>query len=89
LSVLKRMVREGAKYAGSREEAQESVQKWYPRALDMFGHSNSETSRKAIELGLKRWTNEEARARYIQEITPLVQSMGLTLPPADFDRHVM
>jgi 1,2-phenylacetyl-CoA epoxidase catalytic subunit len=89
LGVLKRMVREGPKYAGTREEAQESINKWYPRALDMFGHSNSETSRKAIELGLKRWTNEEARARYIQEVTPLVASMGLTLPPAEFDRHVL
>jgi 1,2-phenylacetyl-CoA epoxidase catalytic subunit len=88
-SVLKRIVREGPKYSGSREEAQEAVQKWYPRALDMFGHSNSETSRKAIELGLKRWTNEEARARYIQEVTPLVHGMGLTLPPAEFDRHVL
>jgi len=88
-SVLRRMVHDGPKYSGSKAEAQAAVNKWYPRALDMFGHSNSETSRKAIELGLKRWTNEEARARYIQEITPLVQSMGLTLPPADFDRHVM
>jgi len=88
-SVLKRMVREGPRYSGSREEAQAAVQKWYPRALDMFGHSNSETSRKAIELGLKRWTNEEARARYIQEITPLVHALGLTLPPAEFDRHVL
>ena len=88
-NVLRRMVRDGARYAGSKEEAQEAVRKWYPRALDMFGHSNSATSRRAIEYGLKRWTNEEARARYIQEITPLVQSMGLELPPTDFDRHVL
>jgi 1,2-phenylacetyl-CoA epoxidase catalytic subunit len=88
-SVLRRMVQDGAKYYGSRDEAQAAVQKWYPRALDMFGHSNSETSRRAIEWGLKRWTNEEARARYIQEVSGLVASIGLELPPADFDRHVM
>ena len=88
LSVLRRMVKDGSRYYGSKEEAQEAIYKWYPRALDMFGHSGSETSRRAIELGLKRWTNEEARARFIQEVTPLVQSLGLELPSADFDRRI-
>jgi len=88
-SVLRRMVQDGAKYSGSKEEAQASVLKWYPRALDMFGHSNSDTSRRAIEYGLKRWTNEEARRRYIDEVTALVGSLGLTLPPPEFDRHVL
>jgi 1,2-phenylacetyl-CoA epoxidase catalytic subunit len=88
-NVLRRMAKHGAAYAGSKEEAQEAVEKWFPRALDMFGHSHSETSRLAIELGLKRWTNEEARERYIQEIVPLVRSMGLELPSAEFDRHIL
>jgi 1,2-phenylacetyl-CoA epoxidase catalytic subunit len=88
-SVLRRMVQDGPKYYGSREEAQASVMKWYPRALDMFGHSNSETSRRAIDYGLKRWTNEEARGRFIQEVSALVASIGLELPPPEFDRHVL
>lgn len=88
-NVLRRMVQPGSKYAGPREDAQEAVLRWYPRALDMFGHSNSETSRKAVECGLKRWTNEEARERYIGEVTPLIASLGLELPPADFDRRVL
>ncbi len=87
-SVLKRMAKDEGKYCGTKEEAQAAIRKWYPRALDMFGHSHSETSRRAIEMGLKRWTNEEARERYIQEITPLVRSMGLELPAPDFDRHI-
>jgi 1,2-phenylacetyl-CoA epoxidase catalytic subunit len=88
-SVLKRMARDGAKYNGSKEEAQAAVQKWYPRSLDMFGHSNSETSRKAIAYGLKRWTNEEARERFIREVTPLVKSMGLELPAPEFNRRIL
>ena len=88
-SVLRRMVQDGPKYSGSKEEAQAAVNKWYPRALDMFGHSNSETSRRAIEYGLKRWTNEEARRRFIEEVTGLVAALGLTLPPPEFDRHVL
>jgi 1,2-phenylacetyl-CoA epoxidase catalytic subunit len=87
-SVLRRMVQDGAKYYGSKAEAEESVRKWYPRALDMFGHSNSETSRRAIEFGLKRWTNEEARRRFVGEVTTLFRSIGLELPPEEFDRHV-
>jgi 1,2-phenylacetyl-CoA epoxidase catalytic subunit len=88
-SVLRRMVHDGPKYVGSAEEAQRVVNKWYPRALDMFGHSNSDTSRRAIEFGLKRWTNEEARARYMQEVSGLTRSIGLELPPAEFDRRVL
>ena len=88
-SVLRRMVEDGPKYYGSRAEAQAAVTKWYPRALDMFGHSNSSTSRRAIEYGLKRWTNEEARARYIEEVTALTTRIGLELPAPEFDRHVL
>ena len=88
-NVLRRMVKDGPKYAGNRAEAQAAVNRWYPRSLDMFGHSNSETSRKAIDLGLKRWTNEEARARFVGEITPLMQSIGLELPSTDWDRHIL
>jgi len=88
-SVLRRMVQDGPKYSGTKEEAQAAVEKWYPRALDMFGHSNSDTSRRAIEYGLKRWTNEEARRRYIEEVTSLVTSLGLALPAPEFDRHVL
>ncbi len=88
-SVLRRMVQDGADYYGSREEAQAAVNKWYPRALDMFGHSNSATSRRAIEFGLKRWTNEEARRRYIEEVGGLLRGIGLELPAETFDRHVL
>jgi len=88
-SVLRCMVNDGPKYYGNREEAQEALVKWFPRALDMFGHSNSDTSRRAIEYGLKRWTNEEARALYIAETQKLLTPYGLDLPPAEFDRHVL
>ena len=87
-NVLRRMCRDGPKYAGSPEEAQAAVRRWYPRALDMFGHSHSETSRKAIDFGLKRWTNEEARARFIQEVTPILSGMGIEVPDPSWDRHI-
>ncbi len=88
-SVLRRMVQDGPRYYGSKQEAEEAVAKWYPRALDMFGHSNSETSRRAIEYGLKRWTNEEARRRYIEELKGVLGAMGLELPPEHLGRRVL
>ena len=87
-SVLRRMVQDGEKYYGSRAEAEASVRKWYPRALDMFGHSQSETSRRAIEFGLKRWTNEEARRRYVAEVAALFRTIGIEPPSEEFDRRV-
>lgn len=88
-NILKRMVKEGAKYYGSKEEAQAAVDKWYPRALDMFGHSHSKTSQMAIEWGIKRWTNEEARERFIAEITPLLTGIGLKVPDTLTDRRIL
>ncbi|HYA10935.1 MAG TPA: Phenylacetic acid catabolic protein [Thermoplasmata archaeon] len=88
-SVLRRMVQDEAAYYGSKDEARAAVRKWYPRALDMFGHSHSETSRKAIEFGLKRWTNDEARERFTEEVRALMGTIGLEVPPDDFDRRVL
>ena len=35
--------------------------RWYPLALDMFGHSGSRRSQRYIEWGIKRRTNGVAR----------------------------
>ncbi|MHA2090641.1 MAG: Phenylacetic acid catabolic protein [Candidatus Kariarchaeaceae archaeon] len=76
-------------YPGDKEEAQEAVDYWVPRALDMFGHSDSENARLAQELGIKRWQNEEMRERYYEEITGLCEKLGLKVPPIDKDRHII
>ena len=76
------------KYYGNQDLAQAAVDKWYPRALDMFGHSGSRGSEMAVQLGIKRWKNEEARAMYVEEITPILEKMGLRVPDEHFDRRV-
>jgi ring-1,2-phenylacetyl-CoA epoxidase subunit PaaA len=79
-----------AELAGSpntHEQAQEAVNRWYPRALDSFGQSGSRRAERYVELGIKQHLNEEARAAYITEVSPILTRMGLTAPPADFDRH--
>jgi 1,2-phenylacetyl-CoA epoxidase catalytic subunit len=76
-------------YYGDRSLAQAAVNKWYPRALDMFGHTGSPGSELAVRLGVKRWRNEEARSMYVEEVRPIVEKMGLTLPDEKTDRRVL
>jgi ring-1,2-phenylacetyl-CoA epoxidase subunit PaaA len=65
-------------------EAKDRVQKalnfWYTTGLDMFGRSESRRADRYREWGLKRRTNAEARAQYIAEVNPLIESMGLEVP---------
>lgn len=75
-------------YYGDKRLAQAAVRKWYPRALDMFGHTGSPGSEMAVRLGIKRWRNEEARKMYVEEATPILEKMGLRVPDESFDRRV-
>lgn len=70
-----------------REEAQRVIDKWYPRALDMFGRKDSPRSIQYMEWGLKRRPNEEARQGYIKETAPFIKKLGLQVPPENQDRH--
>lgn len=69
------------------EQAQAAVNRWYPRALDSFGHAGSRRAERYIEWGLKHRLNEQARRDYIREVTPILQGMSLTVPDEDYDRH--
>jgi ring-1,2-phenylacetyl-CoA epoxidase subunit PaaA len=73
----------------TRQDAQAAVDRWYPKALDMFGRSNSWRAERFIEWGLKRRTNEEARRDYIAEVRPVLTRMGLAIPAQTADRHYL
>lgn len=76
-------------YHGDRDLAQRAVDKWYPRALDMFGHTGSRGSETAVALGIKRWRNEEARAMYVEEVKPILDKMNLRVPDPNVDRRIL
>jgi 1,2-phenylacetyl-CoA epoxidase catalytic subunit len=84
---MRRMVSD-AEYYGSAAEAQALVDRWYPRALDMFGHSGSAASRQAIEWGIKKWDNDEVRAMYVEEVGQVIRDLGLVVPPPDRGRRI-
>lgn len=71
----------------TKRQAQETVDRWYPRALDMFGSSRSRRSEQYLEWGLKRRTNEEARRQFIGEVNPVLERLGYQVPALDHDRH--
>jgi ring-1,2-phenylacetyl-CoA epoxidase subunit PaaA len=73
----------------TRVAAQEAVDRWYPKALDMFGRTNSWRAERFIEWGLKHRLNEEARRDYITEVGPVLTKMGLVVPVETTDRHYL
>lgn len=72
-----------------RAQAQAALDRWYPRALDMFGRSNSRRAARYLHWGLKRRPNETARAGYMAEVAPLIEGLGLVVPDATAGRHFL
>lgn len=70
-------------------QAQAAVDRWYPKALDMFGRTGSRRAERYIAWGLKHRLNEEARADYIREVKPLLEGMGLVVPDETFARRYL
>jgi len=70
-------------------EAQNSVNKMYPRCLDMFGKSSSQRSDKFVEWGIKKRTNAECREQYRAESLKVIEQFGLQEPdPTKGRRYV-
>lgn len=72
-----------------RAQAQAAVNRWYPRALDMFGLSESRRSERYVEWGIKRRGNTQARQEYMDEVTPLLAELGLQIPDPLEDRKYL
>ncbi len=49
-------------------------------SLDLFGKSDSARSEKYVEWGLRKYTNREARSRFIDKMAPQLEAMGLQIP---------
>lgn len=73
-------LRELCETAEGRAKAQEAINVWWPRALDMFGRSDSTRQHAYMYFRLKKRTNEERRQEYIRVVGPELESLGLTVP---------
>lgn len=70
----------------SRGRIQKVLNYWYPKALDMFGRSESKRSERYCYWGIKRRSNRQARAEYTAEVNPLIEAMGLAVPDPNVGR---
>jgi 1,2-phenylacetyl-CoA epoxidase catalytic subunit len=61
-------------------DAQQTIDKWYPHALDTFGSATSSFSELAITHGIRRWGNEELRLMWRKDIDPQIEQLGLRVP---------
>ncbi len=70
-------------------EVQKSLDRVYPRALDMFGITGSKTSETYLKWGIKRRNNEQARTEYRAEMLKVIDQFGLKEPDPLKDRHFL
>jgi 1,2-phenylacetyl-CoA epoxidase catalytic subunit len=54
---------------------QESVNKWFPRGLEMFGDERG--GQKNLQFGFKDLTNREAVAQYIEEVRKMIRDINM------------
>lgn len=75
-----------AQTAEGRQMLQEDINKWYPHAMDVFGHSGgiSRTEELLLKFGIKKKTNDQLREEFKTDIMPLILKHGLTIPDWTF-----
>jgi 1,2-phenylacetyl-CoA epoxidase catalytic subunit len=71
-----------------RAEAQTTVDKWYPHALDTFGAANSKFSDLAVRYGIRRWGNEELRGMWKEDLDKQIATIGLVVPDPARGRRI-
>jgi ring-1,2-phenylacetyl-CoA epoxidase subunit PaaA len=62
--------------------AQDAVDRWWWPSLMMFGPHDADSthSQKSMAWGVKRFSNDELRQRFVDMTVPQAEALGLTLP---------
>ncbi|MFL6024332.1 MAG: 1,2-phenylacetyl-CoA epoxidase subunit PaaA [Marmoricola sp.] len=65
--------------------AQDAVDRWWWPSLMMFGPPDAESphSARSTAWGIKRFSNDTLRQRFVDAAVPQAQALGLTLPDPD------
>jgi ring-1,2-phenylacetyl-CoA epoxidase subunit PaaA len=65
--------------------AQDAVDRWWWPSLMMFGPPDdaSPNSAQSMAWGIKRFSNDELRQRFVDMTVPQSEALGLTIPDAD------
>jgi ring-1,2-phenylacetyl-CoA epoxidase subunit PaaA len=64
-----------------KREVQESLDRWFPRALAMFGPPDAQSTHGAtlMKFGLKLAGNEDLRQSWLTKFVPQIHTMGLEI----------
>ena len=82
-----RIIRTLCETAEGRAQAQKALARWWPVSLDVFGKSTSRRSALHVKWRLRKYTNEQARQRFIEENVPKLQRLGLEVPSHEANRR--
>ena len=65
--------------------AQEALDRWWWPSIMMFGPSDAASihSSQNMQWGIKRFSNDELRQRFIDATVPQAELIGLTIPDPD------
>ena len=75
-------LREVCRTPEGRADAQRAIEDLFPLMLQFFGSSSSRNNAIFRKWGIKRRTNDEMRADYVERVGRLVAEVGLRLPPS-------
>ena len=64
----------------TKDEAQEALNTWFPRTMNIFGRPNSPKNQVYRKLGIKKRDNEEVRQAFAAEIRSKCDQFGLKTP---------
>jgi ring-1,2-phenylacetyl-CoA epoxidase subunit PaaA len=71
--------------AAQKAMAQDAVNRWWWPSLMMFGPPDTESthSEQSMRWGIKRFSNDELRQRFVDASVPQAEILGLSLPDPD------
>lgn len=72
-----------------RKEIQDALERMWPVTLDIFGRSDSKRSQAYLKWKLRKYSNEEARQRFIEITVPKLEKLGLTVPDHEANRKFL
>jgi len=73
-------VKKLAQDSRTRDELQETLNRWWPRVMSIFGRPGSRKNLRYRELGLKKRDNDEVRQTFAKEVKSKTEPLGLSLP---------
>jgi ring-1,2-phenylacetyl-CoA epoxidase subunit PaaA len=84
-----RIIRGLCQTPAGKQQAQGALLRWWSVALDVFGRSDSKRSRLYVKWRLRKYTNEQARIRFIEATVPKLQQLGLEVPDSSANRRFL